>query len=853
MTFVFPLLLGGLVAAGVPILLHLIVRQKPKRLPFPAFRFLAQQHRTNTRKLRLRHLLLLALRVFLIAAMCLLLARPRMFQRVLGLDGERPVNAVLVFDTSASMEYRSSDGRTRLDDAKQRAREMLDALPPASKVAVIDSADARVEQAEEWLSLADARQRIGNLKIRPANATVTQALLRGLTQLDDGGSEEQRSSGPARLRLLVVVSDRTKASWDGGQVPALLEKLDRIPPPYEGLLEARARVGALQDLLRDLRREVPLPEGKDYNEQSLLEALAALQNDLAQLTPEAGRRPEGLAASLRQVRRLSWDLLGELTPPPGTPAQPARDRVRAALADLLRDTGGAQLLFVDVGMESPVDLALIELDLPRGSQGQERHAFAEGETFTLQAVVQATGKDAPATVVCQVGDARQEFAAEVKAGEKRFVPFEIGRAPLLLRRGDNPIEIRLATGKEPALNQRRYITVLVRPPRKVLVLVDDPGRQGDFAKALAALRYAAEVKPAKGTSREVLAGYDAVYLLGVADPDDKLWEALAEYVRSGGGVGIVPAGDELKLEAFARPAAHKLMPGTIERKLEGAPAGGSDWNWEAPSVRYAHSFMKRFKAWKDNPKTDFVRYPRGASAYWDIKPRPGESQVLVEYDDAKRRPAVLERLFDPKSGIKGKVLLLTTPLDAQKPPWNNYAEDVTSFYLALVAQATAYLAGEDAPPRLNFTLGRGDPVVALAPGAVQAAAYLRGPDLYRPLTLEEGQAQLVAKDLEMPGNYLVEGRAKDNGEPRRLAGFSLNIPSEECDLTKVPAREIEPLFPGDSVLSPGREDSPHDLLQAYRNEPLDLVPYFMLALLLVLALENLLANKFYRRTDADTA
>src|SRR6516162_10332536 len=117
MTFVFPILLGGLALAAIPLILHLIVRRQPKRLPFPAFRFLVQQHRSNQRKLRLRHLLLLALRVFLIAAMCLLLARPRLFHRVLGLDGERPVQAVLLFDTSASMEYRSSDGKSRLDDA----------------------------------------------------------------------------------------------------------------------------------------------------------------------------------------------------------------------------------------------------------------------------------------------------------------------------------------------------------------------------------------------------------------------------------------------------------------------------------------------------------------------------------------------------------------------------------------------------------------------------------------------------------------------------------------------------------------------------------------------------------------
>ena len=41
--------LTGAALIGLPILLHLIMRQKPKRLQFPAFRFLLQKHRTNQR------------------------------------------------------------------------------------------------------------------------------------------------------------------------------------------------------------------------------------------------------------------------------------------------------------------------------------------------------------------------------------------------------------------------------------------------------------------------------------------------------------------------------------------------------------------------------------------------------------------------------------------------------------------------------------------------------------------------------------------------------------------------------------------------------------------------------------
>ena len=55
MTFVFPVLLGSLALIGIPVLIHLIMRKKPKIEPFPAFRFLLQRQRINVRRLRLRH------------------------------------------------------------------------------------------------------------------------------------------------------------------------------------------------------------------------------------------------------------------------------------------------------------------------------------------------------------------------------------------------------------------------------------------------------------------------------------------------------------------------------------------------------------------------------------------------------------------------------------------------------------------------------------------------------------------------------------------------------------------------------------------------------------------------------
>ena len=78
MSFVFPALLGAIVLAGIPVLLHLILRQKPKTLAFPAFRFLVARHQANQRKFQLKHWLLLALRIALIAGLILAVARPRL-------------------------------------------------------------------------------------------------------------------------------------------------------------------------------------------------------------------------------------------------------------------------------------------------------------------------------------------------------------------------------------------------------------------------------------------------------------------------------------------------------------------------------------------------------------------------------------------------------------------------------------------------------------------------------------------------------------------------------------------------------------------------------------------------------
>ena len=76
MSLLHPGLLLGLGLSIIPILLHLLLRAKPKRLIFPALRLIQQNRRQNVRRMRLRHFWLLLFRVLVIGLIALAFTRP---------------------------------------------------------------------------------------------------------------------------------------------------------------------------------------------------------------------------------------------------------------------------------------------------------------------------------------------------------------------------------------------------------------------------------------------------------------------------------------------------------------------------------------------------------------------------------------------------------------------------------------------------------------------------------------------------------------------------------------------------------------------------------------------------------
>lgn len=98
--FLHPWVLAGLVAAAIPILLHLLARREPPTVVFPAVRYLVTTTREHQRRLKLQNLLLLLLRTLLVAILVMAAAGPTV--PLTGVPGHAPSALVLIIDNSPS-------------------------------------------------------------------------------------------------------------------------------------------------------------------------------------------------------------------------------------------------------------------------------------------------------------------------------------------------------------------------------------------------------------------------------------------------------------------------------------------------------------------------------------------------------------------------------------------------------------------------------------------------------------------------------------------------------------------------------------------------------------------------------
>ena len=132
--FLTPLFLAvGAAAASLPLIIHLLNRERARQLVFSTIRFIKMSHQANVQRHRLKQLLLLLMRILILALLGLAFARPFFADTPAttgGIGGVR--NIVIILDTSYSMGYLDT-----FDQAKKAAIKLADDLQPSDTSALI--------------------------------------------------------------------------------------------------------------------------------------------------------------------------------------------------------------------------------------------------------------------------------------------------------------------------------------------------------------------------------------------------------------------------------------------------------------------------------------------------------------------------------------------------------------------------------------------------------------------------------------------------------------------------------------------------------------------------------------------
>src|SRR6266446_10056615 len=124
MSFLNPFFFIGSLMLSVPVIIHLVRREKSEIIPFSSLMFLLKVPKRSIRQQIIKNLLLMALRVLLLALLVGAFARPYLTKSI---KPNAPVGSaqsvVMLLDNSYSMRYGSN-----FDRMKTEATKRIDAL-----------------------------------------------------------------------------------------------------------------------------------------------------------------------------------------------------------------------------------------------------------------------------------------------------------------------------------------------------------------------------------------------------------------------------------------------------------------------------------------------------------------------------------------------------------------------------------------------------------------------------------------------------------------------------------------------------------------------------------------------------
>ncbi len=415
--------------------------------------------------------------------------------------------------------------------------------------------------------------------------------------------------------------------------------------------------------------------------------------------------------------------------------------------------------------------------------------------------------------------------------------------------GFHSVTARIQADRNPADDQR---VIAVRATGEVnVLLVDGSPRAEPRDSAVFYLRnaltpvppevrdkYFIKVKtvgPAEFESAK-LSDYEAVMLADVSQFSDAAVEALAKYVRAGGGLVVFP-GATTNAQFYNQKLATEraLLPATF-----GDPRGDAAQQekfFQLQSKGYEHPIVD---IWKDTAAGTLgtAHFYRAISLLpakkSDVPGDAGPPAVVLAYSDGQ--PAVMERTW----GF-GRVVQFSSTANAA---WNDFC--VRPVYVPLMHRVLGSLLGRQ-DERLNLRVGAklayvmdpewvGKDVIVSKPGGGKDISGVRRINLNNAVPL------LDFSDTDLAGAYEVKASSAGNGV---LLRFAAQADPEESRLAELSGTDLKSFDRVADIIrwTPGADL--HTTIQQARTGSEFWIAFAVLGLVCATA-ETVLGNRFSR-------
>lgn len=798
------LLLGGIFIA-IPVLLHLMMRQQPKQQIFPALRFVRERKLANQRRLQLRHWLLLALRCGVIGVIVLALARPSVASGAIS----------------------------------------------------------------SWIAA-------GMLSVLCAVAAIVTvaSLARGGSRVLSGGF-----AGLAAVLLLAALFLAARAA--GGKSPIIGDQESPVAaaividtsPRMQYRHENKTRLEAAQELAQWLIRQLPAE-----SELAILDShpgsgafaadRATAEKSIERLRTAGTPRslPETIETAIQLTKQKSQArkeiyILSDLT------NSAWKATASGDLKQRLAANAGVLVYVIDVGVEKPRNFGLGELTvssdvLPSGAEltiDTQLSASGIGGDRTVELWVEQLDPTLPiirdGKPVLPKANLRESRTVQLAAGKQESIHFRLSGANaaaakmmtsagggagerLDLGAGVHQGYVRVVGQDALPLDDVRYFAFEIQPAWPVLLVAPSGVSTSYLNEALAPreLRESGRasfrcdtIEQARLATQE-LGDYAAIALLDPQALTPDVWRKLADYCEAGGGLAIFLGNHAQPPASFQDPTAVKVLGGKLTRVAR--TAGDI---FLAPRS-YDHPILAGLRPYATSVPWDL--FP--VFYHWNLDELASTARAVVPYGDGK--PAVVENRLG-----HGSVLVMTTPISdparpADHPAWNELAtgEDAWPCF-ALVYEMLRNLV-KSGQTRLNLLAGE----TAVLPN--DPAEYPERYQLFTPLdqpqdVLATG-GRVTVRFTEEAGAYRLRGQKSGP----LVRGFAVNLAGDTSDLTRLPQQRLEEILGRDRFHLARSKEEINRAVGADRVGS-EFYPLLVTLMACLLGMEQVLANRFYRRTD----